>query len=276
MRIDSLHTSFAKWMAGWVFAALSGCATLPNSAKIEHDGSIVAMAYAPGNPPVVVFQSGLGDGMSVWSEVLQRLPSDVGSFAYDRPGYGGSASKRGQRDPCTIARELRELLRSADVRPPYVLVGHSLGGIYQYAFATLFPNEVSGLLLVDATHPDQWETMRRTTPNTAAVVQGLRFVAFSDIERREFDAQSLCLSSLLAVSASSISAKLLSRGRPELTESAEFIKMSRDLAGRWSEFLPGITMSQVEGAGHYIQKEKPELVAAEIGELVTSARDFAR
>jgi pimeloyl-ACP methyl ester carboxylesterase len=266
------HNHFATWIASFVIAAVCGCSTLPNSSQIEYQGSKFSIAHSAGKSPVVVFQSGLGDGMSAWSAVLQRLPSDVGTFSYDRPGYGDSSSNLGDRDPCAIARELHELLRVADVRPPYVLVGHSLGGLYQYVFAKLYPREASAILLVDATHPEHWENMQRRTPNTAAVVRGLRAVAFSETQKREFDAQAVCISGLQMKDTPPISARLLLRGKADPTESAEFQAMSRELASRWSELLPGVTMSRIEGAGHYIQRDKPELVATEIGVLVSTAQ----
>jgi pimeloyl-ACP methyl ester carboxylesterase len=211
--------------------------------------------------------------MSVWSAVLQRLPPEVGTFAFDRPGYGGSASKPGGRDPCSVARELHEVLRIADRRPPYVLVGHSLGGLYQYAYAKLYPNDVSGILLLDATHPEHWETMQRRTPNSAAILLGLRAVAFSDAEKREFDAQYECIADLRKSVTPPVAARLLLRGNAEPMESAEFQAMSSELASRWPELLPGMTISKVDGTGHYIQKDRPEVVAREIGILVSIARD---
>lgn len=266
------HDHFTTWTTSFVIAALSGCSTLPNSSRVEYQGSKISVAHRAGNSPTAVFQSGLGDGMSVWSAVLQRLPSTVSTFAYDRPGYGHSSSKPGDRDPCSIAHELHELLRAGNVRPPYILVGHSLGGLYQYAFAKTYPNEVSAILLVDATHPEHWENMQRRTPNTAAVVRGMRAVAFSETEKREFDAQAVCTSGLQMRDTPPISVRLLLRGKADPAESAEFQEMSRELASRWSELLPGVTKSRIEGAGHYIQREKPELVAAEISLLVATAQ----
>lgn len=267
-----LDNHLSKWLVGITVAALSGCSTLPNTVQLQYEESKVAIAQRTGNAPIVVFQSGLGDGMSVWSAVLQRLPSEVGTFAYDRPGYGGSSSKPDRRDPCSIARELHEVLRIADRHPPYVLVGHSLGGLYQYVYAKLYPNEVSGILLLDATHPEHWATMQRRTPNSAATLLGLRAVAFSDTERREFDAQSECIADLRAKTTPPIVARLLLRGNAEPMESAEFQSMSRELASRWPELLPGMTISTADGTGHYIQKGRPEVVAKEIGILVSIAQ----
>ena len=225
-----------------------------------------------GDPPTVVFQSGLGDGMSVWNSVIHQLPRTVSLFAYDRPGYGGSASAPGRRDPCAIAGELREALRAAGYRPPYVLVGHSLGGIYQYAFAKLYPREVGGILLIDATHPDHWAALQQRTGNTAMVLRGLRAVAFSETMKQEFDAQTECLPDLRLRDTPPIPSKLLVRGKAGLGESTEFQAVSRELAARWPELLPGMTSAKVEGAGHYIQKDKPELVANEIRSMVDTIR----
>ena len=153
------NNHFNTWITGLTVAALSGCSTMPNTTQVQYEGAKVSVAQRVGGPPIVVFQSGLGDGMSAWSGVLQRLPPGMATFAYDRPGYGGSSRGPGKRDPCAIARELHEILRISGSRPPYVLVGHSLGGIYQYAFAKLYPSEVSAILLLDATHPEHWENM---------------------------------------------------------------------------------------------------------------------
>lgn len=63
-----------------------------------------------------------------------------------------------------------ELLSTVGAQPPYLLVGHSLGGQYQYAYALLFPQDVAGMLLLDPTHPDHWTSLQREAPLTAATI----------------------------------------------------------------------------------------------------------
>lgn len=247
---------------------ICGCSTLPNPSPFALDGMAISQSGSGGNPPTVVFQSGLGDGMSVWAAVIRRLPPTVSTFAYDRPGYGGSPAKSGSRDACTIAQELHEALHAAGRRPPYLLVGHSLGGLYQYAFAKRYPDEVGAVLLIDATHPDHWATIQQRAENTARVLRGLRAVAFTDTEKREFDAQAECLPDLRSHATPPVTAKLLVRGRAELGESAEFQALSRELALRWPALLPGMSLAWVDDAGHYIQRDRPERVASEILNLV--------
>jgi pimeloyl-ACP methyl ester carboxylesterase len=268
-----MPTTFRPLLACLLYlAALAGCTTLPNTTRVTLEGAPIALARSGSGSPLIVFQSGLGDGMAVWSAVLGKLPASVATLAYDRPGYGGSAGRSGRRDACSVARELHALLQATGNPPPYLLVGHSLGGLYQYAFAKLYPDEVSGILLLDPTHPEHWANLQRRTPNTAAVIQSLRTVAFSGVERQEFDDQAECTSALQALPAATAPALLLQRGRAEPGESEEFQAVSRELAARWPDLLPGMTRLRVAGAGHYLQKERPELVVQEIISMQAGAR----
>jgi pimeloyl-ACP methyl ester carboxylesterase len=97
-----------------------------------------------------------------WYWVQQELAATVRSVAYDRAGLGWSRRSRRPRDAQTIAVELRDALREAGIEPPYVLAGHSFGGLPVRAFADLYPDLTAGLILVDASHPDQW--VRWPTP----------------------------------------------------------------------------------------------------------------
>lgn len=255
--------------------ALSACSSAPYSANLIHKGANVLYESRKTGSPVVVFQSGLGDGMAPWQAVLEQLPAEIGYFAYDRPGYGGSQPVSGDRTPCAIATELHDLLAAASFQPPYLLVGHSLGGLYQYAFARMYPQEVAGLLLLDATHPEHWATMQTRTQGSAWMLRGIKALTFSDTEMREFDQQADCLDSWQGAEMQPIPAKLLLRGRSELTETAEFRAMSRELAARWPAMLPGLTVQTIEDAGHYLQKDKPTIVRQEILYLLEQSRSNA-
>lgn len=247
---------------------LASCTSLPPH-QIAQVGAVqIAWIKSGTTTPVVVFQSGLGDGMVPWAAVIERLPQAVSYFAYDRPGYGSSGSVSDQpRDPCRVAHELRETLRSANVPPPYLLVGHSIGGQYQYAFAKLFPEDVAGMVLLDPTHPDHWSEMQLNAPNVAAVVTGLKAVAFSSAMKAEFDGQGICLESRKLFTAR-VPTRILVRTRHDLTETPAFRTMVERLEVDWLSIVPGATRRAVDGAGHYIQKDKPDVVADEIVSLL--------
>jgi pimeloyl-ACP methyl ester carboxylesterase len=89
--------------------------------------------------------------------IQPELAKQTQVVSYDRAGLGWSESSGASHNAHTIARQLHTALRSAGVEAPYVVVGHSLGGIFVRAFADLYPDEVSGLVLLDASHPDQWQ-----------------------------------------------------------------------------------------------------------------------
>lgn len=107
----------------------------------------------PGSNVVVVFESGLRGTLDRWDKVLDAVSPDASVFAYNRPGYANSGTTDAPRDGATIARQLRQVLNQKGLRPPYVLVGHSLGGLYMQMFARLYPHEVAGIVLVDALLP---------------------------------------------------------------------------------------------------------------------------
>jgi pimeloyl-ACP methyl ester carboxylesterase len=117
----------------------------------------------------VVLEAGMGSFSPNWHWVQEELAPTVRTVAYDRPGLGWSRPSRRQRDAQTIAMELRDALREAGIEPPYVLAGHSFGGLPVRAFADLYPDLTAGLVLVDASHPDQW--VRWPTPHAAQILE---------------------------------------------------------------------------------------------------------
>jgi pimeloyl-ACP methyl ester carboxylesterase len=245
-------------------ALVAGCSSLPPTQTSNVGNSEIAWVRTGVAPVTVVFQSGLGDGMSPWSAVIDRLPPTVATFAYDRPGYGTSRpAPATPRSPCDVAQELHEALAAAGVRPPYLLVGHSIGGQYQYAYARLFPQEVAGMLLLDPTHPDHWTSLQRDTPVAAATISGLRATVFSSTMRAEFDGQSRCLDSAPPLT-KRIPTRLLVSTRFDISESAALQSVVSRLRTDWLSKLSGSTLRPVEGAGHYIQRDKPDYVASEI------------
>lgn len=107
----------------------------------------------PASPCVVVFEAGARGTIDKWGTVLESVGRDATVFAYHRPGYGNSDVATTPRDGRTIVEELRQVLQHKGLKPPYVLVGHSLGGLYMQLFARAHPDEVQGLVLVDAVYP---------------------------------------------------------------------------------------------------------------------------
>jgi pimeloyl-ACP methyl ester carboxylesterase len=129
-----------------------------------------------GAPTILVEQGG---GISIeagfeqhqtqgWPKVFASLARRQRTFMHDRAGLGWSYEPRKPRSCGQLVKDLRALLRYAQVGPPYLLVGHSIGGFNVRLFATQYPEEVAGVVLVDSTHPDQWTRFRRLVPRPTA------------------------------------------------------------------------------------------------------------
>lgn len=121
--------------------------------------------------PILVIESGAGAPSEYYYWLGELLKDSVRVVRYDRAGIGYSESSDQPRDPETIAKELHELLERSGEKPPYVLAGHSYGGHYIRAYKQLYPNEVVGMVLLDAPHPDESERLK--LPHSPAYLRPL-------------------------------------------------------------------------------------------------------
>jgi pimeloyl-ACP methyl ester carboxylesterase len=104
--------------------------------------------------PVVVFEAGLGASKESWRWVFADVAKSTRAFAYDRAGTGDSVARSNDRSAAQIVDELHALLAAAAVSPPYVFVGHFHGALYVNLYARTYPDEVAGVVFVDALHED--------------------------------------------------------------------------------------------------------------------------
>jgi pimeloyl-ACP methyl ester carboxylesterase len=128
----------------------------PVDQMVEVDGIQLRLDCRGKGSPTVVLEA----GASVHSIAWVRIQDDVAKFtrvcSYDRAGMGWSDSVRGELSSHQVAGMLHVLLEKGGEQPPYLMVGHSLGGIYVRAFASLYPDDVVGMVLVDSSHENQY------------------------------------------------------------------------------------------------------------------------
>ena len=106
--------------------------------------------------PTVIFESGIAATNLNWFHIQENVSQFTHTASYDRGGLGWSSPANTTRTPGNIAVELHAMLENAGLRPPYVLVGHSFGGLVMRRFALLYPEEVSGVVLVDPMRCEEW------------------------------------------------------------------------------------------------------------------------
>lgn len=116
------------------------------------------------NKPTVVMDAGYGDHSKAWKNIAPEIAAFTEVVLYDRAGLGNSEKSSDPRTSDHMVDELKEMLTSMTIKPPYLLVGHSFGGVNMRLFATKYPDEVSGLILVDSTPEEYKERFLPTMP----------------------------------------------------------------------------------------------------------------
>jgi pimeloyl-ACP methyl ester carboxylesterase len=120
------------------------------------DGRRLHLRCTGSGSPTVVLLPGFGETSASWGWIAPDVARDTRVCVYDRAGRGWSDPAPGQQDGIAIATDLHALLTSANEAPPYVLAGHSLGGLYVRVFAARYPAQTAGVVLLDATDPRQF------------------------------------------------------------------------------------------------------------------------
>lgn len=121
--------------------------------------------YCVGNgSPTVIFEAGLTDPINVWGYVQPVVARMTRTCSYDRAGVGFSDAGKRPATSANIVDDLHRLLNAAEIKPPYVLVAHSYGGLNARLYAYTYPTEVAGMVLVDPSDENQTEGYRQLDP----------------------------------------------------------------------------------------------------------------
>lgn len=236
--------------------------------------------------PAVVLDSGMGEALETWKDLPAKIAEVTTVIAYDRAGLGESEMGPEPRDAMAVARDLRALLRGLEVPPPYVLVGHSLGGLHIRAFADLYPEEVAAFVFIDPTTEGMLESlkteegradvMRQLEGETEGVKAEARGTPLSLEEIANLgappDVPAVVLTAMAPVSIpeeyrQEAAAAGMTEQRIRALQQRKF-QLHSHLAAE----LPQAEHLVVEQANHYIHYDDPELVLGEIERLVAEFR----
>ena len=255
--------------------------------------------------PTVILEAGYRSPATVWTDDLVQ-PEDprtmvlpgVAAFtrvcAYERPGAAGvigGVLQPSRSNPVTMPRtaesvvaDLHALLQAADVPGPYVLVGHSLGGLFVRLYAATYPDEVAGLVLVDAWSeglaehltPAQWDRYVRFNSVLPPEMAG-----YPEYETLDFAAASAAMGDAAAAHPlDAVPVAVIAKGQPfGLTAQAlGFPPEALERAWRTAQeglaaLTPGGRFEVAAESAHYVQLQQPELVIAAIRQVVGAVRD---
>ncbi|KZS40843.1 hypothetical protein AWE51_24835, partial [Aquimarina aggregata] len=109
--------------------------------------------------PTIILEAGSGNDTDVFHWIVEGLKKNIRVVSYDREGKWFSESSKDSITSDFYAHQLHKLLEKNGEKPPYILVGHSMGGPYNRIFRDLYPNEVKALVFLDSSHPEQWKRL---------------------------------------------------------------------------------------------------------------------
>lgn len=247
--------------------------------KVDVGGYRVFTSQAGSGTPVVVFEAGLGEDMSTWDKVLPTVSEFAHTLAYDRAGLGKSDPSANPKTVEQMVKELHSVLRAAHVSPPYILVGHSLGGAVVQLFAHDYPNEVAGLVLVDpedgrlldrlkARLPkEEWEAREKTL---AQMMAGASPAQTAEIEASKSSGKALAA----ALPVPDVPVVLLTGTLKDPTFPGNPAEQDLKLELH-EEFLRSVLRGDhvlAPNSRHYIQEDSPQLVIDAIQKVLNESR----
>lgn len=238
-----------------VAALLSGVSGVGSAVAAEAtyavDGQNLHVETLGDRGPGVVFESGLGADSHAWDKVAGPISAFGRVILYDRAGLGQSQPLFAP-DPVTaetVATRLHAVLDAVGVPPPWVLVGHSLGGLYLQMFARTYPADVAGLVLLDSTIPEEppeFDPLWEMEPGTAEFLEG---AGMPESTRQVREAGPFPDVPLTVVAATDHGTDLHALEPVLLRFQARLAAMS-----------PQGRLVVAEGSGHQIQDDRPDLV----------------
>jgi pimeloyl-ACP methyl ester carboxylesterase len=258
----------------WLFDTGLGTGYEARGRTVDVDGTAVYLDCRGSGSPTVILESGFGGGAAGWGPVLDGVAATTRVCAWDRPGIGRSAA-RPLHSAGETARILDAALAAAGESGPFVVVGHSLGGVYGRLFAAE-SGEVLAFVMIDTFEPDLGvdrdpeladhlrENVRKAIADTGAMIQGYESV--------DWAATMAELAALGPVEQGGYTLwvdPLLRFGEPDPADKAAIIAAwYRGVEARY----PNATLEIVPNTGHVIQLERPSLVIDRVREVVLSLR----
>jgi pimeloyl-ACP methyl ester carboxylesterase len=247
---------------GALMSAGPSTAQPPGSAA--HDSYRIAYRVLGSGKPVVVMISGLGDGKETFEKAAREIAKSATVIIYDRSGYGRSGVADTARDAAGAEQELTRLLEQTGITGPYVLVGHSLGGLFAEYYAARHPDQVAGLILEES-RPANFA--RRCEAAGLPMCTPLPSMVRNASRGEQDEVLALPATEAQVEAAGAVAGKpvlVLSRPTGAKPFDAVWAAGQADLAARY----PGATHLIAKGGGHYIHRDQRAWFAAAVQDFL--------
>jgi len=224
--------------------------------------------------PVVVFITGLGPTMDDFQNVQNKISKTTWTICYDRAGIGNSESFNNERTLENIASELKEMVDAIGLDKPFLLVGHSRGGVIARYFVSKYPEKVSGLVLIDPALPEhRWLRKQLRTEREKIDFDNYYnsfctdSTKYSATIRNEFQNTFSTDSALVSGKGFPVNIPITLIASNKITKdkySSEDVKIKTELIKAYLKLNPKIKLIFTDKAGHFIHDDQPNLVVNEI------------
>lgn len=254
--------------------------TLEEGHFVDVGGYKLRMSYAGQQGPTVIMEAGMSCSIDDrgWATVQPEIAKFARTISYDRAGLGKSDPGRQPRRIDTMVGELYTMLHNAKIEPPYILVAHSMGGLNIRLYAATYPDEVAGLVFVDASHEDHMIEMEKIVPGTIAgyrdFVENQVPLVFPNKAIQD-EARTLEASFDIARQITywpNVPAVVLTHSKclPGVEcdpADALWLRLHKE----WLTHLPQATHVIASQSGHWIQEDEPHLVIDAVHQVVEAA-----
>jgi pimeloyl-ACP methyl ester carboxylesterase len=255
------------------------------------------------NTPALIFESGMGTDLGNWDKIIDELAKNNPVFAYDRAGIGKSDKVFEMPTVKLVSENLKVLLTTLNIAPPYILIGHSLGGVYIRGFAGFYPNDISGLVFIDPADftetKKDWISLLNSLdiPNKKvdemmydrlykpSIVDSMRFGSWSEgqvltgLRRTDF-------SELTILPLPNVPIYFFVGGRFDVPvesrskdfDHVEFFNLKTDANNeRWKRFInsstKGGSLIYLTNCGHFVHRDDPKTVIANMKIMIENLKN---
>ena len=239
--------------------------------KVDVGGHSLNLLIGGQGSPAVVFEGGFGTGIASWSTVQKEVAAFARTVSYDRAGLGQSELGPKPRSAKQIATELHTALEKAGIKPPYVLVGHSFGGIYVRVFGDMYPKEVVGMVLIDPSQESFNDWLKKSQLARLKDAQAQIAKAPEGVQAEAAATEVSYGEARVAKVPPGIPVTLLSATEDE-TMPADARRLWIEKHEEWIATVPGGKHIVVEKTQHFIQAQQPKLVIETIQQMLNSKR----
>lgn len=218
--------------------------------------------YSRNSIPSVIFIAGLGDSYETWKKVQDRISQKTSTFSYNRSGIG-----RSQVASYDLVEELNELLLALEVEKPYILVGHSFGGLVARLYASLYPLNICGMVLVDAAQEYKELAYEKVLPENL-LARNREYYENPMLNSEKIDKIQSYKQIVDHSNQSNLPLAIITRGLPDNVEegwpSQEILKIEQKLQAEFQWLSTSSKYRIASRSGHYIHHDEPEVVIEEI------------